>query len=272
MIEIIVSWFNDIFLNSAWLSAELFVLVAFLECLPIIGYIFPGGTLVVGGGALAAGEYLNPWLIFIYASLGAMIGDIFSYSLGRWGGDFVRRRKIIKEDKLLKSEQLFNDYGASSVLWARFGGLTWATIPFISGSLRLNFRKFFWWNLLGAFGWSAVRVLLGYFSGSIIVGLVKKWSERLSLLVVLAFIIFFLYWLVAKHRQNLWRYYVQLSASFAAWASSLKSTKYLLKRWPIIGEFFRVRVGQERLLAATLLVCGLTILYLFAFVFNHWGN
>lgn len=269
MIQTIVTWFKDIFLNSAWLSAELFALIAFLECLPIIGYVFPGGTLVVGGGALAAGEYLNPWSIFIYASLGAMLGDLFSYSLGRWGGDFVRRRNLIKPEKIARSEQLFDQYGASSVFWSRFGGLTWATIPFISGSLRLNIRKFFIWNLIGALGWASVRVLLGYFSGNIIVALVKKWSERLSLLVILILMALLLYWLVAKHRQNLWNYYVRLSASFSAWAISLKPARYLLNRWPILSEFFRVKIGQERLLGATVFILILIILYLIAEIFNY---
>jgi len=261
MITAIVNWFNTIFLHSSWLSAELFIVVAFLECLPIVGYILPGGTIVVGGGALAAGDYLNPWLVFAYASLGAIIGDLFSYSLGRWGGDFFRRRNLIGPEKIARSEQLFDQYGASSVFWSRFGGLTWATIPFISGSLRLNIRKFFIWNLAGALGWAGLRVLLGYFSGNVIVALVKKWSERLSLLVVLTLIALLLYWLIAKHRQNLWKYYVRLSASFANWASSIKPTRYLLKRWPIIGEFFRAKVGQERLFTVFLLVNILVLLY-----------
>lgn len=269
MIQDIVSWFNTIFLNSPWFSAELFILIAFLECLPIVGYILPGGTMVVGGGALAAGTYLNPWLVFAYASLGAVLGDLFSYALGRWGGDFVRRRNLIKPDKIARSEQLFDQYGASSVFWSRFGGLTWATIPFISGSLRLNIRKFFIWNLAGAFGWAGLRVLLGYFSGNIIVALIKKWSERLSLLVILILIALLLYWLVVKHRQNLWKYYVRLSASFAGWASSLKPTRYLLNRWPIIGEFFRAKIGQERLLGATISILILIILYLIAEIFNY---
>jgi len=268
MIQNITTWFNTIFLESAWLSAELFMLVAFLECLPLIGYIFPGGTLVVGGGALAAGGYLNPWLIFIYASLGAMFGDLFSYSLGRWGGDFVRRRNLISPEKIVRSEQLFDQYGASSVFWSRFGGLTWATIPFISGTLHLNFRKFFIWNLTGALGWAAVRVLLGYFSGSLIVTLIKKWSDGLSLLVIIILIGFFLYWLIAKHRQSIWNYYVKLSASFSAWLSSLTPTQYLLKHWPIIGEFFRARIGQERLLGVFIFMFILITLYLLVMIFN----
>lgn len=260
----IVNYILEFLRGSGWLGAGFFLPIAFLECLPLIGYVFPGGTLVVGGGALAAGGYLNPWLVFIFASIGAMLGDLFSYSLGRWGGDFIRRRELIKAEKIAKSEELFNKYGASSVFWARFGGLTWATIPFISGSLRLNFRKFFIWNLAGSFGWAAARVALGYFSGNLIVMLIKRWSERLSLIVILVLVLAFLYWLINKNRQSIWRYYVKLSATLATKLIGLSITQKLIKRYPIVTEFLKTKIGQERLLTVFLFIFILLLLYILA--------
>lgn len=251
-----------------WLGNWLFFPIAFLECLPLIGYIFPGGTLLVAAGILAANGFLNPWAIFIFASSGAMLGDLFSYSLGRWGGDFARRRRLIKKENILKGEAVFAKYGSSSVFWSRFGGLTWATIPFISGSLRLNFARFFRWNLFGSLAWASTRVLLGYFSGNIIAVLIRKWSGKISFLVIVILLIIFLYWLIKKHQQNIWRNYVRLSAAFTSRLISFKSTQLLIKRYPIITEFFKTKIGQERLLAGFMFFATLIILYLLVIIFD----
>lgn len=79
----------------AWLGNWLFFILAFIESAPFIGLVIPGATLIFVGGFLAAQGYLNTWDIIIFASIGAICGDFFSYSLGRWGGDFIKEKKIL---------------------------------------------------------------------------------------------------------------------------------------------------------------------------------
>ena len=78
----------------AWLGNWLFFTLAFIESAPFVGMFIPGATLISVGGFLASQDVLNTWDIIIFATVGAIIGDFFSYSLGRWGGTWIKDKKI----------------------------------------------------------------------------------------------------------------------------------------------------------------------------------
>src|SRR5580704_8662570 len=50
-------------------------LLALSEAIPVIGTVVPGSTLIVGISALATAAVVNPWLLLVAATGGAM---------GRW--------------------------------------------------------------------------------------------------------------------------------------------------------------------------------------------
>src|SRR5689334_24613523 len=58
-------------------------LLALSEAIPVIGTVVPGSTLIVGISALAAGANVNPWLLLIAATVGAIAGDGLSFWLGQ---------------------------------------------------------------------------------------------------------------------------------------------------------------------------------------------
>src|SRR6476660_2178862 len=57
--------------------------LALSEAIPVIGTVVPGSTLIVGISALATGADVNPWLLLVAAMVGAIVGDGFSFWLGR---------------------------------------------------------------------------------------------------------------------------------------------------------------------------------------------
>jgi undecaprenyl-diphosphatase len=246
------AYFFTILTKFGWLGNWLFLFIALTECIPFIGSVFPGGTLIFISGFLASRGYFHVWDVIIFASLGALIGDYSGYSLGRWGGDWMRKKKIIKPEIAEKGEKFFNKYGPSSILWGRFIGATRAVVPFVSGSTRMPQRVFFFWNLLGAISWAIVHVLLGYFSGNIIATVLHKWSHRLSLILIIVAVALFLYWLIRKHHQNIIQYYTKTSERF---------TEKIFARDPVTGEFFQNKISQEKIFGAFLSALVLIILY-----------
>lgn len=255
------SYLLEILTKFNWLGSWVFLLIAFFECIPLVGYVFPGGTLIFMAGVLAAHGYFNAFYVFLFATLGAFFGDLLMYFLGRWGGKIIREKNIIKEVNIIRSENFFKKYGASSIFWTRFSGSTWATMPFISGSMHVKSRVFIFWNAIGAIGWAATRVLLGYFSGNVLAIVIKKWSDRLALVLSVIMIIAFLYWFIKKHHQNIWRWYVTLSQNFRAKLFSKKWFKNLLTHCPVISEFAQTKISQEKLLGGFIGMIILIILY-----------
>ena len=58
-------------------------LLALSEAIPVIGTVVPGSTLIVGISALATGANVNPWLLLVAATVGAIAGDGLSFWLGQ---------------------------------------------------------------------------------------------------------------------------------------------------------------------------------------------
>ncbi len=252
----------DILAKFGWLGNWLFLFIALIECIPFLGSVFPGGTLIFIAGFLAAHGYFNVYDVLIFATLGALIGDYSGYALGRWGGNWLRRKNIIKAELITKGETFFNKYGAPSIFWGRFIGAARAIVPFIAGSTRMRQRTFFFWNFLGAIGWAITHVTLGYFSGNIIALVIHKWSRGLGLIILGAALVFFIYWLIKKHHQNIWRYYMRSSQKFTEKLFSLRWFQKLTGNYPIAGEILGSGIRPEKIFGAFLISFILIILYI----------
>ena len=128
-----VALLTHLLIKFAWLGDWLFLVLAFIESAPVIGVFIPGATLISVGGFLASQGILNVWDIIIFASVGAILGDFFSYSLGRWGGEWIKRKKLINRTLIHHGEKFFAKYGNKSIFWGRFFGPIRALITFIAG-------------------------------------------------------------------------------------------------------------------------------------------
>src|SRR2546429_43485 len=69
-------------------------LLALSEAVPVVGTVVPGSTAILGISALATTAQLDPWLLLIAATLGAIAGDGFSFWLGmRYHAGGLRRAR-----------------------------------------------------------------------------------------------------------------------------------------------------------------------------------
>ena len=257
-----ITLLTDLLIKFAWLGNWLFFLLAFIESAPLIGVFIPGATLVTIGGFLASQGYLNPWDILIFATLGAIIGDFFSYSLGRWGGEWIKEKKIINHSILLHGEQFFYKYGNKSIFWGRFFGPIRAIIPFIAGLLRMERRPFIFWNVISAFCWAALNVGAGFFSGSLIITIFKKWSKGITYILILSLIVFGFYWLIKKKGQTLSNSFRQESLRFLGYLGTKNWFIKLNNKYEIIADFFKEnKYAPEKLFGSVLLFSFLIIVY-----------
>jgi membrane protein DedA with SNARE-associated domain len=131
----------------------------------------PGETVLLLASFLAYSqrELQLPWIIAV-GTLAATVGDNAGYAIGHYGGRQLveRYRNVfrISDAALARGEMLFERYGAVAILFARFVfGIRVIAGP-MAGMLRMPWRPFAAFNLVGAGLWVSAISLAGYFFGS----------------------------------------------------------------------------------------------------------
>lgn len=260
-------FFFSILGRFGWLGNWLFLFIALFECVPFIGSIFPGATLIVISGLLASQGIFKVSNIIIFATVGAFVGDYAGYYLGRRGS--ARVKKIIPEKLMAKGEEFFAKYGNASILWGRFFGATRAIIPFVAGVSRMPQKSFLIWNGISSVAWSLFHIYLGYFSGSVLGLIIKKWLNRPELLIAAAGLAVIAYWLIKRNKQGVRTYYQTQFRLFSAKSSAEPHVQKLEKRYPATAEFLENENSRHKIFNALIIAGAIIILYLLT-AFLDW--
>jgi membrane protein DedA with SNARE-associated domain len=134
------------------------------------GIPVPGETILLLASFLAYSEHelRLPWIIVV-ATIAATVGDNLGFALGYYGGRplLLRYQTIfrIKNVTISRGEELFAKYGSVTVFFARFVfGMRIIAGP-MAGVLRMPWKKFLFFNFLGAVVWVSVISSAGYLFG-----------------------------------------------------------------------------------------------------------
>ena len=264
-----ITLLTNLLVKFAWLGNWLFFVLAFIESAPLVGMFVPGATLITVGGFLASQGYLNVWDIVFFASIGAILGDFFSYSLGRWGGDYIKRKKIINQTLMRHGENFFIRYGNKSIFWGRFFGPIRAIIPFIAGLSRMKKRPFIFWNVLSGISWAMLNVFIGHFSGTLLVNIFKRWSNKLTFVLLVILIASIFYWLIKKKGKSIKNSFRANSFLFVEYLNSKKWFQNLIARYPFIADFFNEsKYAAEKLFGGVVIISFLLLVYLLIIILD----
>src|SRR6266481_728774 len=136
------------------------------------GLPVPSAPLLLAAGALAGTHEMNLWLAIAFASLAAVTSDCLWYELGRRRGVRVLQllcRISLEPDSCVRRTQVrFGKSGARVLLVAKFiPGLNAMAAP-LAGIIRMGWRRFLLFDVLGALLWSSSFMIAGYaFSGEL---------------------------------------------------------------------------------------------------------
>lgn len=168
--------------------------VAAVLLLENAGVPAPGETVLLLASFLAYSqrELQLPWIILV-GTLAATIGDNLGYALGGYGGRPLLERylKVFRASAagVARGEKLFQRYGSITILFSRFVfGMRVLAGP-LAGTLRMPWKSFAVFNLLGAALWVSTISLAGYFFGGrwrVLIYYMKRFDQ----LLVAVFILF----------------------------------------------------------------------------------
>ena len=147
---------------NAWTFPIMF-LVAFGESFVFLSLLFPGTTILMAAGLLVPDGTLPLFPLLSGAILGAILGDVISWWLGRRYGHLLKSRWPFTRhpEWLTWGNAFFLRYGVASIFVGRFFGPLRATIPLIAGIARMPARPFWLSNVGSACLWAPAMLLPG---------------------------------------------------------------------------------------------------------------
>ena len=157
----------------------LLMFVVFAETGLLIGFFLPGDSLIFVSGMFCSTQpellgvgivLLIPLLIF-----SAVLGNMTGYWFGKKVGPalFKREDSLIFKKRYLEATRAFYDrHGVRALVLGRFLPIIRTFAPILAGAIVLDFKKFMFYNVVGAVAWITSMGLCGYFLGKI------KWVEE----------------------------------------------------------------------------------------------
>jgi membrane protein DedA with SNARE-associated domain len=147
-----------------------------LEIISFWGYplmlllmIIEGPIVTLGAAFMASMGFFNVFIVLLLSIFGDIVGDVILYYIGF----FTKRGLIPKQRKFLKSntgvvrtiKNSFEKKGAQIIFFTKATtGLCYITF-ILAGMIKLDFKKFILFSVLGGLVWNSFVVILGYYFG-----------------------------------------------------------------------------------------------------------
>lgn len=179
-------------------------IIVFLESGLMIGFFFPGDSLLFTAGFLASQGFFNVWALGIGSFIFAVLGDSIGYSIGHKFGRRIFSKEdsiVFHKDHLKKAEAFYEKHGGKTIILARFIPVIRAFAPVVAGVGSMKYSTFITYNLVGGFLWAMGMTFLGYFLGSIIPD-VDKYLLPIIALIILASVAPAIYHFIKEKRAS----------------------------------------------------------------------
>lgn len=167
--------------------------VFFLIVLGSLGLPLPEECILLLSGYLASIGFFKIWLVMIFGLLGTLAGDNLGYWLAKKKGlDFMLRYGEIfsvQKKHLKKAEDFFKRHGGKAVLFSRFIIGFRFFGPVLAGVSNMEWKKFQFYNLLGAIIWIPFITFIGYLFGTNLGAILSNLKEFGHLLFILVLVI-----------------------------------------------------------------------------------
>ncbi|MBY5958210.1 VTT domain-containing protein [Membranicola marinus] len=155
----------------------LVLLILFIETGVFFGFFLPGDPLLFVSGMLIASvdeaypfslEILNLpyWLLLFMGS--TIVGNFFGYWFGHKFTHFVNRKEdtwFLKQKHVQAANEFYDKRGGFAVAIARFLPIVRTFAPIVAGTVKMDFKNFTFYNVLGAVLWVGSITTLGYVLG-----------------------------------------------------------------------------------------------------------
>ena len=144
------------------------IAIIFAESGLFFGFFLPGDSLLLTAGLLAARGELNLLILLLTLPVAAVLGDNVGYWFGKKVGPPIFSREnslLFRRKNLLAAKVFYDKHGGKTITLARFMPFIRTFVPIVAGAVEMDYRRFFFFNLLGGLLWAAGVTIAGYYLG-----------------------------------------------------------------------------------------------------------
>ncbi|MDD9376484.1 DedA family protein [Streptomyces sp. ZAF1911] len=153
-------------------AVSIYLLVGLVIGLESLGIPLPGEIVLVSSALLASQQgHIDPVVLGICATTGAIVGDSIGYTIGRKGGKPMLERlgrrfpKHFGPDQVAMAERSFEKWGMWAVFFGRFVALLRIFAGPLAGVLHMPYWRFLIANVLGGILWAGGTTAVIYSIG-----------------------------------------------------------------------------------------------------------
>jgi membrane-associated protein len=169
----------------------LVLIILFAENGIIIGFFLPGDSLLFFTGLITSTqpELLDTsiYSLLVYMSIASLAGCLFGYYFGWKVGPAIFNRKdsfFFKKKYVEATRTFYERHGGKTLIMGKFLPYIRTFAPILAGVIRVPFKSFVGYNIVGAVAWVISLTLLGYLLGEKVPGI----KDHLEL-IILGFIL-----------------------------------------------------------------------------------
>ena len=145
--------------------------IIFAETGLLVGFFFPGDSLLFTAGFLASQQYLDIRLLVPLLIVGSIAGNMVGYAFGKRVGPRIFSREdslLFHKQHLEKAQTFFAQHGGRAIFFARFFPIIRTFTPILAGVGGMNYKTFQFYNIVGGVVWVTGLTMLGYILGNAI--------------------------------------------------------------------------------------------------------
>lgn len=179
-------------------------LLVFAEAAVFVGFVLPGETAVLLGGAMAATGRLSLPTLAVLVIVTAVAGDSVGYEVGRRFGPRILASKALRKHagRIGQAQTQLRTRGGAAVFVARFTAFLRAVMPGLAGASRMPYRRFVVFNAAGGLVWGGGVLLLGYSAGASYAKVERALGKGTAVTVAVLLLAVVGIWLRRRHRDR----------------------------------------------------------------------
>lgn len=147
------------------------LLVIFAETGLLIGFFFPGDSLLFAAGIyttdLSKSFFDVHYSVIIMMVIAASIlGNMAGFWFGSKTGPLLYERKdtwLFKKKHLIRAHDFYEQYGKGTIFLAKFLPIVRTFAPIVAGIVKMDKKTFHFYNILGSIVWVSSMMLGGHF-------------------------------------------------------------------------------------------------------------
>jgi membrane-associated protein len=163
-------------IGSVPIGVYVVLFIVFAETGLFAGFFLPGDSLLFLAGIYSTelmstlvtieNDFINVLLLAILVGIAGIIGNTFGYWFGSKSGGYLYSKEDsfwFKKKYLLQSHDFFEKHGGRAIIFGRFFPIIRTFAPIIAGVVKMDKKKFMFYNILSSFLWAFTLIFAGHY-------------------------------------------------------------------------------------------------------------